>query len=44
VFTALNESGNKFIEALTEAKFNENMKFWENSMNHFIKTGKQLAP
>ena len=44
VFTALNESGNMFIEALTEAKFNENMKFWENSMNHFIKTGQQLTP
>jgi hypothetical protein len=44
VFTALNESGNKFLESLTEDKFNENMKFWEYSMNHFIKTGKQLAP
>ena len=44
VITALNESGNSFLEALTEAKFNENMKFWEDSMNHFIKTGNQLAP
>ena len=44
VITALTESGNKFLEALTRDKFNENMKFWENSMNHFIKTGKQLAP
>ena len=43
VITALNESGNKFIEELTEAKFNENMAFWEKSMNHFIQTGKQLA-
>ena len=44
VITALNESGNQFLEALTVAKFNENMKFWENSMNHFIETGQQLAP
>jgi hypothetical protein len=44
VITALNESGNSFLEALTEAKFNENMKFWEDSMNHFIKTGNQLTP
>ena len=43
VITALNESGNTYLEDLTEAKFNEYMEFWEKSMNHFIETGKQLA-
>ncbi|UCH23228.1 MAG: hypothetical protein JSU83_08500 [Deltaproteobacteria bacterium] len=41
-YTALNESGNKFIEAFTEAKFNESMKFWEDSMNYFLRTGEKL--
>ena len=43
-FTALNEKGNRFIEDFTEEKFSESMKFWEDSMNHYLKTGEQLVP
>ena len=42
-YTALNEKGNKFLEKLTEEKFITLMRFWEDSMNHFLKTGEQLA-
>ncbi len=41
-FTALNEEGNRFIEDLTEERFNEGMKFWEASMNHYLETGELL--
>lgn len=43
-FTALNENGNKFIEEFTEDKFVESMKFWEDSMNYYLKTGEKLVP
>lgn len=43
-YTALNENGNRFIEELSEEKFIEAMKFWENSMNYYLKTGKKLIP
>jgi hypothetical protein len=42
-YTALNESGNKFIDEFTQAKFNKSMKFWEDSMNHFLMTGEKLT-
>ncbi|MBC8277561.1 MAG: SRPBCC family protein [FCB group bacterium] len=43
VFTALNERGNTFlITELTKEKFRADMKFWEDSMNHWLKTGERL--
>ncbi|MBW2585036.1 MAG: hypothetical protein JRE36_16110 [Deltaproteobacteria bacterium] len=42
VITALCEKGNIFLEAFTEEKFTEVMKFWEKSMNYYLKTGKKL--
>ena len=42
VITALCEKGNIFLEAFTEEKFTEAMKFWEKSMNYYLKTGKKL--
>lgn len=43
-FTALNENGNRFIEEFTEEEFIESMKFWEDSMNYYLETGKKLVP
>jgi len=43
-YTALNESGNRFIKELTDEKFTEAMKFWEDSMNYYLKTGNKLHP
>lgn len=42
VFTALCEEGNRFLAEFTEEKFSEAMKFWENSMNYYLQTGKKL--
>jgi len=42
VITALCEEGNQFLEAFTEDKFTEAMKFWEKSMNFYLQTGKKL--
>jgi hypothetical protein len=41
-FTALCEEGNRFLTEFTEEKFSEAMKFWENSMNYYLQTGKKL--
>ena len=43
VITALCEEGNQFLEAFTEEKFTEVMKFWEKSMNYYLETGKKLG-
>jgi hypothetical protein len=40
--TALTEAGNKFIKNFTEENFVKDMKFWEATMNHYLKTGKAL--
>ena len=40
--TALTEAGNRFIENFTEQNFARDMKFWEATMNHYLKTGKAL--
>jgi hypothetical protein len=40
--TALNEAGNTFIENFTEKNFVKDMKFWEATMNHYLKTGQAL--
>jgi len=41
-FTALSEEGNTFIDSFTEENFVQDMKFWEATMNHYLKTGKAL--
>lgn len=41
-YTGLTDAGNKFIDEYKEEEFNERMKFWQNSMNYFIETGKTL--
>ncbi len=43
VITAICEKGNIFLEAFTEEKFTEVMKFWEKSMNYYLETGKKLG-
>ena len=41
--TALNEAGNLFLKELfTKDLFDQRMKWWEDSMNHYIATGKML--
>jgi hypothetical protein len=40
--TALSEAGNAFIESFTEENFVKDMKFWEATMNHYLKTGQAL--
>ncbi|MGD8846749.1 MAG: hypothetical protein PVJ84_22685 [Desulfobacteraceae bacterium] len=41
-YTGISESGNRFIDELTQEAFCEEMKFWEDSVNYFLKTEKQL--
>ena len=41
-YTGLSEEGNKFIDDYKVEEFNEKMKFWQDSMNYFIETGKML--
>ena len=41
-YTALNEEQNRFIETDLEKSFEESMKWWEKSINHYLKTGKML--
>jgi hypothetical protein len=42
-YTGISEEGNREIgEHCTEEKFILQMKHWEDSMNHFLETGKQL--
>lgn len=43
-FTALNKDGNRFVEEFTKEEFIESMKFWKDSMNHYLETGEQLIP
>jgi hypothetical protein len=42
IITALGEEGNQFLEAFTREKFEVGMKFWEQSMNYYLETGKKL--
>ena len=42
VFTALNEAGNRFVDRFSEENFAKDMRFWEASMNHYLKTGETL--
>ena len=41
-YTTITPAGNKFIDHFTEEEFLEAVKFWEDSMNYFLKTGKRL--
>ena len=41
-FTALSEQGNMFINNYTDEDFRHRMQRWEQSMNHFLTTGKLL--
>jgi hypothetical protein len=38
-FTSIVPAGNAFLDRFTEAAFLEAVKFWEDSMNYFLKTG-----
>lgn len=42
VYTGITPEGNKFIDNYTEAEFLEMVKFWEESVNYFLETGKKL--
>jgi hypothetical protein len=41
-YTGITEEGNAWIDNFTEESFLEAVKFWERSMNHFLKTGEKL--
>lgn len=41
-YTAISNEGNLFIQGFTEDKFLDAVRFWETSMNYFLKTGKKL--
>ena len=42
-FTAITEAGNTFIDNFTENHFITDMKFWQDTMNYYLETGKPLA-
>ena len=42
VVTALSEEGNRFVEGYTEESFRRAMRWWEQSMNHYLKRGEKL--
>lgn len=41
-YTGLNEEQNKLIETSLEASFKDSMSYWENAINHYLKTGEKL--
>ncbi len=41
-YTGLTNEGNSFIEAYSEEAFREMVTWWEQSMNHYLKTGRLL--
>ena len=41
-YTSLNEEQNNYIENGLEDQFQENMKWWEKSINHYLKSGEKL--
>jgi hypothetical protein len=41
-YTGLSDDQNKFINKELESVFEESMKWWEKSINHYLKTGKML--
>ncbi len=40
--TALSKAGEQAIALITDEAFSQRMQFWEQSMNHFLKTGDKL--
>ena len=42
-YTSIAEAGNRFIEKWSEKAFLDAVGFWEQSMNHFVKTGGKLS-
>ncbi|MBI9083268.1 MAG: hypothetical protein JEZ11_06680 [Desulfobacterales bacterium] len=43
VYTGISDAGNRFIDGFTEERFLSAVRFWEDAMNHFLKTGEKLA-
>ncbi len=41
-YTAIAQQGNAFIDSFTPESFHEAVRFWEDSMNHFLETGHLL--
>jgi len=41
-YTGISLSGNQFIDGMTDDAFRADMKHWEKSINHFLKTGEKL--
>jgi len=41
-YTGLNEAQNAYIESTLEEDFQNSMSWWEQSLNHFLKTGEKL--
>ena len=41
-FTATSDAGNTFVDIYTEETFLRNVRRWEDSVNHFLATGKIL--
>lgn len=42
-YTSLGHAGDGFLESWTKEAFLDDVKFWEKSMNHFLKTGERLS-
>ncbi len=40
--TALSKTGEHALELITDNAFQQRLKFWEQSMNHYLKTGNRL--
>ena len=41
-YTGISDAGNDFIDHFTDAEFLDAVTFWENSMNYYLETGRQL--
>lgn len=41
-YTSTSDAGNRFLDAWTEESFLSAVKFWERSMNHYLRTGEKL--
>jgi hypothetical protein len=41
-YTGLSEKQNEYINSELELRFEESMKWWEKSINHYLETGKLL--
>ncbi len=41
-YTGLSKEQNEFINSELESKFEESMRWWEKSINHYLETGRML--